>query len=221
MKIQMISWKLFNKIFLKNKYLNYTYPVDILYVDKFYDYIYKYKISNGDHIRYMIIDYDLFPIPLLMSYEPGSGVINFSYFSKVPSWTFRKLFDNFSFEEVPFISSVSYRIEELSLSKEGIDGNLYLSNKLYNKFTELINNSVDKFLEVVLDVYFTENLGEGIYKSVRLEIDMFDNLTITNNGQVEVNTVIDKEYPRQFNYIAFLDKLSEYMEKNEVIYSPF
>lgn len=217
----MISWNLFNKIFLENKYLNYTYPVDILYVDKFYDYIYKYEVSNGDYIRYMITDYDLFPIPLLMSYEPRSGVINFSYFSKIPSWTFRKLFDNFSLEEVPFISSVSYRTEELSLSKEGIDGNLYLSNKLYNKFTELIDNSVDKFLEVVLDVYFTENLGTGIYKNIRLDIDIFGNLTITNNGQVEINTVIDKEYPHQFNYIAFLDKLSEYMEKNEVIYSPF
>lgn len=221
MKIQMISWNLFNKIFLENKYLNYTYPVDILYVDKFYDYIYKYEVSNGDYIRYMITDYDLFPIPLLMSYEPRSGVINFSYFSKIPSWTFRKLFDNFSLEEVPFISSVSYRTEELSLSKEGIDGNLYLSNKLYNKFTELIDNSVDKFLEVVLDVYFTENLGTGIYKNIRLDIDIFGNLTITNNGQVEINTVIDKEYPHQFNYIAFLDKLSEYMGKNEVIYSPF
>ena len=221
MKIQMISWNLFNKIFLENKYLNYTYPVDILYVDKFYDYIYKYEVSNGDYIRYMITDYDLFPIPLLMSYEPRSGVINFSYFSKIPSWTFRKLFDNFSLEEVPFISSVSYRTEELSLSKEGIDGNLYLSNKLYNKFTELIDNSADKFLEVVLDVYFTENLGTGIYKNIRLDIDIFGNLTITNNGQVEINTVIDKEYPHQFNYIAFLDKLSEYMEKNEVIYSPF
>lgn len=221
MKIQMISWNLFNKIFLENKYLNYTYPVDILYVDKFYDYIYKYEVSNGDYIRYMITDYDLFPIPLLMSYEPESGVINFSYFSKIPSWTFRKLFDNFSLEEVPFISSVSYRTEELSLSKEGIDGNLYLSNKLYNKFTELIDNSVDKFLEVVLDVYFTENLGTGIYKNIRLDIDIFGNLTITNNGQVEINTVIDKEYPHQFNYIAFLDKLSEYMGKNEVIYSPF
>lgn len=217
----MISWNLFNKIFLENKYLNYTYPVDILYVDKFYDYIYKYEVSNGDYIRYMITDYDLFPIPLLMSYEPRSGVINFSYFSKIPSWTFRKLFDNFSLEEVPFISSVSYRTEELSLSKEGIDGNLYLSNKLYNKFTELIDNSVDKFLEVVLDVYFTENLGTGIYKNIRLDIDIFGNLTITNNGQVEINTVIDKEYPHQFNYIAFLDKLSEYMGKNEVIYSPF
>jgi 16S rRNA U516 pseudouridylate synthase RsuA-like enzyme len=92
---------------------------------------------------------------------------------------------------------------------------------LYNKFTELIDNSADKFLEVVLDVYFTENLGTGIYKNIRLDIDIFGNLTITNNGQVEINTVIDKEYPRQFNYIAFLDKLSEYMEKNEVIYSPF
>ena len=162
----MISWNLFNKIFLENKYLNYTYPVDILYVDKFYDYIYKYEVSNGDHIRYMITDYDLFPIPLLMSYEPRSGVINFSYFSKIPSWTFRKLFDNFSLEEVPFISSVSYRTEELSLSKEGINGNLYLSNKLYNKFTELIDNSVDKFLDLA-NTLVTDN-GTRVKFSVML-----------------------------------------------------